>query len=70
MITTLLANDLRKDGIHVVAIHPGWMKTDMGGHGAPGNVNTNVSNVINVLRAVDDEQHGKIINYKGKYVEP
>ncbi|XP_054154838.1 C-factor-like [Oppia nitens] len=38
MINKLLANDLREDGILVVAIHPGWLQTDMGGPVAPGSV--------------------------------
>ena len=31
MQTKLLYNDLHDDGFRVLSIHPGWMKTDMGG---------------------------------------
>ncbi len=34
MLTKALAYDLRREGITVVAIHPGWVRTDMGGAGA------------------------------------
>lgn len=34
MGTKLLANYLKKDGVKVIAIHPGWMRTDMGGSNA------------------------------------
>jgi NAD(P)-dependent dehydrogenase (short-subunit alcohol dehydrogenase family) len=34
MLTKALAYDLRREGIIVVAIHPGWVQTDMGGVGA------------------------------------
>lgn len=34
MGTKLLANYLRKDNVIVLAVHPGWMRTDMGGANA------------------------------------
>jgi NAD(P)-dependent dehydrogenase (short-subunit alcohol dehydrogenase family) len=37
-ITVCLAKDLRKDGIAVVAVCPGWVQTDMGGKSAPRSV--------------------------------
>jgi len=34
MGTKLLSNYLNKDGVIVLAVHPGWMRTDMGGSNA------------------------------------
>ena len=34
MGTKLLGNYLKKDNICVISVHPGWMRTDMGGQAA------------------------------------
>lgn len=31
MLTRCLAEDLKKDGILVMSLHPGWVQTEMGG---------------------------------------
>lgn len=35
MVTMSLAQDLKADGVTVIALHPGWVKTRMGGPSAP-----------------------------------
>ncbi|MGB8212856.1 MAG: SDR family NAD(P)-dependent oxidoreductase [Anaerolineales bacterium] len=35
MASRILQNDLRKEGLKVLALHPGWFSSDMGGEEAP-----------------------------------
>jgi NAD(P)-dependent dehydrogenase (short-subunit alcohol dehydrogenase family) len=49
-VTRVLADDLRRDGILVNAVCPGWVATDMGGAGAP---RTPEQGAASVLWAVD-----------------
>ncbi|MCB0834015.1 MAG: SDR family NAD(P)-dependent oxidoreductase [Bacteroidetes bacterium] len=44
--TMLLANELRSTGIRVVSVCPGWVKTDMGGAGAPRPVTEGAAGIV------------------------
>ncbi|MHA2403572.1 MAG: SDR family oxidoreductase, partial [Candidatus Kariarchaeaceae archaeon] len=49
MITKILSNDLRKNEITVLTIHPGWIKTDMGGSEAPLQKEGPISKIIELI---------------------
>jgi NAD(P)-dependent dehydrogenase (short-subunit alcohol dehydrogenase family) len=56
MLTRALAYDLRREGITVVAIHPGWVRTDMGGAGAtlaPEEAARRIREMVDGLSAED-----------------
>ncbi|NPD88400.1 MAG: SDR family oxidoreductase [Asgard group archaeon] len=65
MITKILSNDLRDKGIVVLVIHPGWIKTDMGGPNAPQEIEEPISMIIDLVEKSDLSQSGKFLDWKG-----
>ena len=66
MAAALLANDLRESGVKTVVLHPGWVRTDMGGPSADIDTVTSASGMKRVVDSLTDEQSGGFFNYDGK----
>ncbi|XP_055684133.1 C-factor [Lutzomyia longipalpis] len=64
--TKSMSVDLQGDKIMAISLHPGWVRTDLGGSKAPLDVETSVSGMINVIRGLTAEQNGKFLQYNGK----
>lgn len=65
MATKCLSHDLKDDKILVVAIHPGWVKTDMGGPRADLSKEESVSAIIKTLRGLNEASNGSYVSYNG-----
>ena len=63
-----LSVDLKENGITVVSLHPGWVKTDMGGPNAPVSIDESVNGMIRVIDQTDIRDTGKFLNYDGKEI--
>ena len=66
MITKILSNDLRSKSIVTLAIHPGWVKTDMGGEEAPLEIEKPVSQIIDLTERSGMSDSGKFLDREGK----
>ncbi len=62
------AAQLAKDKFTVAVISPGWVKTDMGGPGAPLTPEESVRGMIKVIDDLDPSKNGKFVNYDGREV--
>ena len=65
MLTKLFSNDLKDKNIIVVAMHPGWVQTDMGTNRAPVTVEKSVNGLLNVINRLTTDDTGKFFGYDG-----
>ena len=63
-----LAEELKPQGIVVVALHPGWVRTDMGGPNAPLSVQESVSGILATIDALTINDSGGFIDYQGQTI--
>ena len=68
MMNKSLAHELREKGICSVVLHPGWVKTDMGGPEAPTAVEESVRGLLRVILGLKAEDTGSFFDYQGKRI--
>jgi len=56
-ITRSLSIDLKHQGIGAVTIHPGWVRTDMGGNNAPLSPEQSVRGVLALVNEYNESVH-------------
>ncbi|XP_031843559.1 SDR family oxidoreductase sniffer [Nomia melanderi] len=64
--TKSMSIDFKEDGILVACLHPGWVRTDMGGNNAPMDVDSSVKNILNTLSILTENHTGCFIQHDGK----
>jgi NAD(P)-dependent dehydrogenase (short-subunit alcohol dehydrogenase family) len=60
-----IAIDQRNEKIAVLILHPGWVKTDMGGLNAPMESAESVAKMCETINAFTLEQSGNFLRYDG-----
>lgn len=58
--------DLKTDGILVTCLHPGWVRTDMGGANAPMEIDDSTSSIVKLLPKLEEKHNGGFYQYDGE----
>jgi NAD(P)-dependent dehydrogenase (short-subunit alcohol dehydrogenase family) len=65
MYTRSLAWDSETEGIIVVALHPGWVRTDMGGPNAHLSTEESAAGMLKITDELNHSHRGQFLNWEG-----
>ena len=60
------AEDWAAHGVSAIVMHPGWVRTEMGGRNAPLAVEDSARGIREVIAALTPEQHGRFLTWRGE----
>ncbi|GLX66088.1 SDR family oxidoreductase [Paenibacillus glycanilyticus] len=67
MFTQQLQSAVKDRGIKVLSVHPGWMKTDMGGENAPTDPRQSAKGILDLTEGrIVPESRFNFVDYTGK----
>jgi NAD(P)-dependent dehydrogenase (short-subunit alcohol dehydrogenase family) len=61
-----LATELKPQGVPVLIVHPGWVKTDMGGDGAQLTPDQSAAQLLKLIDKLDLASTGRFLAWNGK----
>jgi NAD(P)-dependent dehydrogenase (short-subunit alcohol dehydrogenase family) len=68
MATRLLSIALAERGVVVVSMSPGWVRTDMGGAGAPLKPEASIASILRVIDHLKRSDSGRFLSQNGETI--
>ncbi len=60
-----LSSEMKKRGVTIIAMHPGWVQTDMGGKAAPLKPERSIAGMLKVIDGLTEADNAKFLTYSG-----
>ncbi|RMG92944.1 MAG: SDR family oxidoreductase [Zetaproteobacteria bacterium] len=68
MVSKSMAIDLAPRGVHVITLHPGWVRTDMTAHQGLIDVQSSVAGMAEVIAQARDYEPGAFVAFDGRLI--
>ncbi|GMT19554.1 hypothetical protein PFISCL1PPCAC_10851, partial [Pristionchus fissidentatus] len=69
LFTKNISIDWKGDGIRATSVHPGWVKTDLGGDMAPLTVEQSTSSMARTILKLGEAHNGLFFDWNGKAMD-
>ena len=68
MVTKNLSLELKEDKILAIALHPGWVQTEIGGPGANTSSEACVAGILKMAQGFEEKHNGLLYDFKGELI--